>query len=134
MILWKVCSLSSLEVYLVYCVQASVFIVGFFQHFVIFSITSRYRDREDISQLPSSQLCRTMGNFKSCHGPLILMLLLQIRSFNMEAVEPVSQKLRRLKDQVGINLCMFNTVCCESIIFFFNFHIWLITLSVIVYY
>lgn len=54
--------------------------------------------------MPSSQLSRAMGNFKSCHGPLILMLLLQIRSFNVEAVEPMSQKLRRLKDQVSINL------------------------------
>lgn len=106
MVFWKMCSLSSLEVCLVYCVQASAFIVGFSSASCFFSppITSRYRDREEISQMPSSQLCRTMGNFKSCRGPWILMLLVQICSFNVEAVEPMSQKLRRLKDQVGISL------------------------------
>lgn len=93
------------------CVYCGLF---FFQHLVFFPITSRYRDREEISQMPSSQLGCTMGNFKSCHGAFVLVLLLQIRSFNVEAVEHMSQKLRRLKDQVGINLRMFNTICGES--------------------
>ncbi|XP_049416092.1 pentraxin-4 isoform X2 [Epinephelus fuscoguttatus] len=53
------------------------------------------------SQLHLSQLCCTMGSFSFSRWPLILlhMLLLQIQAVQVQGIDPVSQKLRRLNEQ-----------------------------------
>lgn len=73
------------------------------------SFTSRHQDRDPGSQLHLSQLYLTMGSLRSSLGALILvhMLLLQNQHIKVEGVDPVSQKLQRLKEQVGLN----QTVC-----------------------
>lgn len=75
----------------------------------ICSLTPRHPDRDPGSQLHLSQLHCTMGSLRPGDWPLILVhvLLLQIQPVKVQGADPVSHKLRRLNEQVGLNL----TVC-----------------------
>lgn len=66
-------------------------------------ITVRHPDPGFLLHL--SQLRCTMGSLRPGHWSLILvlMLLLQIQPVKVQGVDPVSQKLRRLNEQVSLN-------------------------------
>lgn len=100
----------------VYCVRAVCTKTNLFQLcFPLSSICSFITssgDRDLGSRLHISQLQHTMGSLRSSHCPLILvyMLLLQIQSDKVQGVDPMSQKLRRLNEQVRLNPFIFHSI------------------------